>query len=930
MTAFLQSLTFATPLALAGLALLPLIWWLLRFTPPRPQTVRFPPLRLLLDLVNREEQPDKTPLWLMLLRLAIAALVILGVSSPAFAPGGIPGPGSAPLLIIVDNGWPAAKDWDRRRAKLIETLQEARVSNVPVSLATTVPESRPSDLSARDAAAALASAQTLEPVALTPDRPALLSRLQAEFGAAGALRIIWLSDGLDHGTAASFATGLRGLSNGGASVDVLVPEAASIPRVLSRPEIDGGRIRVTVMRAEALGPGTASIRAVAANGRTLADMPVAFGTGARSVDAGIELPIELRNEVQRLEIDGERSAAAVYLFDDRWRRKSAALMTGASIEDAQPLLSPLYYASRALEPYAEISEPADPGQLRDRLESGLSMLVLADIGVLSPDLMAMIDPWLQNGGLLLRFAGPRLAGAQDTLIPVTLREGGRSLGSALSWETPQSLQDFAGNSPFAGLARDAGVTVSRQVLAEPDASLPEKVWASLSDGTPLVTAERRGKGLIVLFHVTANADWSNLPLTGLFVDMMRRVLDLAPGAGGGASAGAQSAADLAAAFTPRRALAGTGDLADPLPDAQPIAARDIDGATPSPRHPAGLYTRGAVERSINLASGDTALTMIGDLPSGVARRSFEALPSLPFAPYLFAAAALLFLLDTAAAFMLGGGLQRLGRSGASAAVMLVLLLPSPPALAQDADDFAMKSTLETRLAFVLTGNADVDRVSDEGLRGLSAVLADRTSVIPGEPMGINLERDDIVFFPLLYWPVVPEAPLPSDTALARVDAFMKNGGTIVFDLRESGFAPDAFTGGGSAGTQALRALLGKLDIPPLEPVPADHVLTKTFYLMQDFPGRYDRGQLWVERLGGSEAGSGNADGVSSIIIGSNDYAAAWAMDSRGQPLYATVPGGERQRELSYRVGINLVMYALTGNYKADQVHVPALLERLGQ
>ncbi|MBC8036086.1 MAG: DUF4159 domain-containing protein, partial [Rhizobiales bacterium] len=207
-------------------------------------------------------------------------------------------------------------------------------------------------------------------------------------------------------------------------------------------------------------------------------------------------------------------------------------------------------------------------------------------------------------------------------------------------------------------------------------------------------------------------------------------------------------------------------------------------------------------------------------------------------------------------------------------------------------------------------------------------LNDRTSVEAGEPIGVNVERDEIVFFALLYWPVRDDAAVPSADALARIDAYMKNGGTIFFDLRENG--TDALTGNTSAAAESLRRMLAKLDIPALEPVPAEHVLTKAFYLMQTFPGRYDQGALWVERADTQGTSAGNADGVSSIIIGSNDYAGAWAMDPNGEPLYAVIPGTNRQREMAFRAGINIVMYALTGNYKADQVHVPALLERLGQ
>jgi hypothetical protein len=109
-------------------------------------------------------------------------------------------------------------------------------------------------------------------------------------------------------------------------------------------------------------------------------------------------------------------------------------------------------------------------------------MLVGDIGVLPQETAAMVTAWLERGGVLVRFAGPRLAGAQDGLIPVRLREGGRELGSALSWETPQGLQQFSEKSPFADCP--ISIRVTRQVLAEPDNELPEKIWASLEDGTP--------------------------------------------------------------------------------------------------------------------------------------------------------------------------------------------------------------------------------------------------------------------------------------------------------------------------------------------------------------------------------------------------------------------------------------------------------------
>ncbi|MCA3559863.1 MAG: DUF4159 domain-containing protein [Aestuariivirga sp.] len=925
----LSAITFGTPLALAALLLLPVIWWLLRFTPPRPETVRFPAIRLLLGLRNREEQPDKTPWWLLLLRLALAALVIIGVSHPLYAPGRTGALTRTPVLLVVDDSWAAAKDWDQRLAVMAEVLDDAAAGGATVTLATSTPELRPQALEPKSAADLQSRAAALQPRAFGPDRTGLLQRLDQAFGQQDALHVVWIADGIDDGKAQDFAAGLKKLAKGSATVEAIMPSMAQLPMALAAPRFEGGSIKVTVLRAPGGAARSVPVAATAGNGRSFGDVTVNFAAGATSAGGMIELPTELRNEVSRISVKDEHNAATTFLMDDRWRRKTVGLMSGTTAEGAEPLLAPLYYVSRALEPYAELSQPKDTAALKSLLDQGLSMLVLADIGVLPGEQQEMIARWVGKGGVLLRFAGPRFAGAQDSLVPVTLRAGDRSLGSALSWETPQPMQPFPGKGPFAGLASDPSVKVVRQVLAEPDSDLPGRVWASLGDGTPLVTARRDGKGLVVLFHVTANADWSNLPVSGLFVEMLRRVLDLAPAAGSGIKTEASSDAQ---AFAPFQALDGFGELISPSPDTRPIPAAQIDKLNPSPATPPGLYRRGEQERAINLTQEGTGLAAISALPAGIAQRALEPLPALPLAPYAFALAMLAFLADCCAALLLGGGLARLRQRRAATAALMALALAASwqPLRAQASDDFAMRGALETHLAYVKTGDAGIDGISEEGLKGLGEMLRERTSVNVGDPTGINIEKDELVFFPLLYWPVRAEATVPSDAALAKMDAYMKGGGTIFFDLRDDGASSDALSGGATAASEALRRILDKLDIPPLEPVPPSHVLTKSFYLLDRFPGRYDGGKLWVERSDSEGAATGNTDGVSGIIIGYNDYAAAWAMDVNGDPLYAAVPGTDRQREFAFRTGINIVMYALTGNYKADQVHVPDLLERLGQ
>ena len=250
------------------------------------------------------------------------------------------------------------------------------------------------------------------------------------------------------------------------------------------------------------------------------------------------------------------------------------------------------------------------------------------------------------------------------------------------------------------------------------------------------------------------------------------------------------------------------------------------------------------------------------------------------------------------------------------------------------DPRLIRAADEVALAYVVTGDPEIDEISAAGLRGISQVLAERTTVEPGEPIGLDLDRDDLSLLTFLYWPVSDDQPSPSPQAYVRLNHFLRSGGMILFDTRDGDIAGL----GGPDGTAALKRLAAPLDIPPLAPVPRDHVLTRTFYLLQDFPGRYQGRDIWAEAPPADAAAAEGVpfrslnDGVSPVVIGGNSWAEAWALDENGLPMFSVGSGldGERQREMAYRFGVNLIMYVLTGNYKSDQVHVPALLDRLRQ
>ena len=931
-------LSFAEPFLLLGLFSLPVLWWLLRVMPPQPRRIEFPPTRLLFDIAPKEETPARTPWWLTALRLLAATLVILAAAGPIWNPQtGLAG-SSAPLVILLDDGWSAAASWDTRIKAADELIANADSDRRGVAL---VPLSEPTrDITIMPAGTARVALRQLTPKPYSIDRVETLPALGRFLKATGDSEIAFLSDGTDTGRGPEFIEGL-GKTIGDRTLTI-VEGGTPAPLALVAAENAAAKMTVKVLRT---GGGIAAgiVRAIDQKGSPIGEARYTFAPRDSETEAAFDLPVELRNDIARLEISGERSAGAVQLLDKRWRRRAIGVVSGSTNDTAQPLLASTFYLTRALAPFADVrlADRGAPQQaITQFLDQKLPMIVLADVGTLSPEIRERISAWIEQGGVLVRFAGPRLAQADDDLLPVKLRRGERSLGGSLTWEKPQHLASFAADGPFAGLAVPKDITINRQVLAEPDAVLSTKSWASLEDGTPLVTGEHRGKGLVSLFHVSADMRWSDLPLSGSFVEMLRRIVDISgytsnPGAGVAGETTAETVA-------PLRTLDGFGIFGPPPSTAKPLPADFRDRATSD--HPPGFYGPADGPLAVNaLAAADRIAPL--DTSSLRARRaSYSNAEPRDLRGILLSSSLALFLIDAIVVAMMGAGIAALLRRRAAPAAMVLalalvsaaLVVPSP-SRAESNDDFALKAVTQTRLAYVVTGNADVDAIVKAGMAGLTLFLAQRTALEAGDPVGVDPAHDELAFFPLIYWPVVPGAPKPPQDAINRIDAYMKQGGTVLFDTRDAIEAPPGENGASQTpGMLTLREILSSLDIPELEPVPHEHVLTKTFYLLRDFPGRFTSGQTWVETLPrdeDDEAASKPArggDGVSPIIITSNDLAGAWALRPDGQPMLPLSPGEPKQREFAFRAGVNIVMYTLTGNYKADLVHAPALIERLGQ
>ena len=366
---------------------------------------------------------------------------------------------------------------------------------------------------------------------------------------------------------------------------------------------------------------------------------------------------------------------------------------------------------------------------------------------------------------------------------------------------------------------------------------------------------------------------------------------------------------------------GYGGLISPPAAVRPLSATDINKIIPSALTPPGIYGNGQTQYAFNIGTNLPKLKTANALPLGVTQNKYEKDYEINIMPYLLYTALVLFCVDWLLMIILSGSGSLFTRNIAKASLIFCFMaISTSPSHASEQSDILYSKGFY--LAYVKTGDQTLDALTHRGLESLSNTLQRRTSVEPDGVVGLNPETDTLSFFPLLYWAVSDTQVTYSDKAMQNIQYYLDHGGTIIFDTRDQNRSTTSRINTDNA--KALRRITASLNIPPIIPVPDDHVLSRAFYLLKDYPGRYSSGTLWVEKFSVS-----GRDNVSSVIIGSNDWAGSWA-DTHGRKSTFRFNRSKagRKNEMAMRFGVNLVMYALTGNYKADQVHIPHILKRL--
>jgi hypothetical protein len=855
-------MSWTSPLLLLALGLLPLLWWLMQLLPPAPQRIVFPALSLLPQQTQITAQ-NRLPWWLMALRVLLAACMILGLAGPSCRNTAV----STPALrqtIIVDTGWTAATRFAELRSLAAKAINQNSQSGSQIRLISTAASPAAQRLAASEwlsPALARQRLRTLEPMAWGGDRSAITA-----LPALGDTTLI--SDGLDPASARTLIAWAKTAGR----VRVMAASKQS-PAQIRRVRMTTAGLQVDVAQAASAQPRSLIVTAHQRDGSRVSMATAVFAAGKTAATVLIPLAPGARVRIAQLRITGETSSGGVYLLDASKARPYVGLASREG-DTPVPLRSADFYLQRALQTHADVTR----GDMDALLARGINMLLLPDYLPEQPTQRARLEQWVASGGVLLLFAGPRSQSLSNPLLPVALRPTTRSISGAMRWGKPASLGPWPEASPFAGLPIPPDITISQQWLAEPGTATATQSWARLTDSTPLVSAQSRGRGMIILFHTSANAAWSTLVLSGLFEQMLVRLLPFA-------AAMNDAGAPEAIRYQLEEAMNGYGELHPASTSLSVTALRLQHAQKASAAMPPGLYA--AAGRTAVLNTGGTIPDWISQY-DGAQQVEANNTSAVLFdgRPWLLAIALLLLLLDGLITLFLKGLLRW-------PLVLAALLLPVTAANA------APDGAFDVQLCAV-RGVADNDALA--GLQNLGTALKRRTAIVPGNAALISLQQRDLGLCTMLYWPITDATPMLNAATAQRVQRYMAQGGLLLID-----------SGWSSQGTVTLRRVLAALPLPRLEPLSAGHVMAKSFYLLERAPGGFDFSSLWLEA--NTLGASGN---TSDIIISQARLAAAW---------HSADP---QTQERALRLGINAVIYALTGTYKADQVHAAGLLERMAR
>ena len=872
---FNYSLQIISPLALFALIALPIIYIVSQFIPKTPKTNNFGAVFILKNLISTKPIPKQAPLWLKILRMIIAGAFVFACAMPI-----LQNPNSAQiisknLLIIIDDDVANANEFSQIKSEIKNYIdvESAKNNNLKIIVQNCNANILNPINNGQNAKNYI---DIISPKQILCDRENIIRALQ---GVNSNYRILYFSDNIEQKNDKQYFDILSRISGG----DLIIRRPNTNFALIEKANIEKNGLRINIVSK---GQFSQKITLYGENSKILTNHNVQNG------DNFIEIPQNILRLVQYIKIDGQNNAAANYIIDAFNRRP--LVFAPKPIASDHPLLSDAHFISSAMETIGDVKYYDGKFDLKHAPNA----IIFGDTENFDENDTNILTQYLKNGGTIIRFLGPKSLSKEESpffTAPINLDPHVLSTGFAVENITIAQLPK---NSIFSDIILPPKINIGQSILFK-SSNNDAKSLINLSDGAPLLSMREIGAGKLYMFHTSAAPIWSDIGLSNLQLAFLKRIVLQT-------SAKSIPANTLEAniILRPSIIIDANGQLTKTISGIKPFITPITTQTKVDNDHAAGIYEGNGASLVINAGTNIKELKP-QNFPKHQDFKSdnkFFALYS-----YLLVFGFLLFLIDNIIL-----NLPKLNFKKAisiiSALFLCVIFLPHETRAQENSDDI--------KLTYIITQDNITNEQAKSGLAGISQILRRRTNIEPSGIIGLDPSKDELSKHPIIYW-LLPKTSqsLPAE-AIQNLNKYMQNGGILFIDTRGLSMEPNR-------AQDILKTAVNGLKIPPLEKVPPEHVLKKTFYILQNFPGFYSNSSLWVQSAATTNYSAN--DGVSPIIISNGDMARAWAQRTTETGFDAI--NEDFAHELSLRVGINIYLYALTGQYKADQVHVRSLLER---
>ena len=897
MLEFFQNINFINPSALLGFILVPVLFIILKSFPPKPSRITFSSLFIIKKIKIDNSKILKYPIWLLLFRILILALVIAFFSEPYFKNKSFTNNQYKNYIIFLDSGWSASSKWGSYKNVILDIASEAEKNKSKLYLINTSRFER-DDLKffyKKENLAIYLNKLKPEPLQIKRINKNDLLFLKNKYSNLNTFALFSKFDSKDIEEQNKYLSSIKKIFP-----DVKIISPQNSITIIDKVDVKNEAIFIKLKRFGDLNTTKKiKINILGNNNEIFYNKIYKIPAGRNFIEIKEDLPIDLINRTHKIKLINESHAASVFYFDDANKQKRIAIVSDNSESNKNPLLSPNYYIKKALLDYKLIF-----GTLEEILTKNPNLIICSEDVKINDEYTEKINSWIEKGGILIRFSGPKSKKTNLFLSDKNIQKSIRTIGGDLSLSKKVSIKDFSKTNIFYGINTKNKIKFKKQLILYETENIKTLIF--LNDNTPLISAKDKKKGKIILFHVTANNDWSDLPFSSLFKDILNRILLFSE----------TPSFEISSPLKISKKIDQNGNLSSPDKIVYYNPLSDLKENYPNKKIPPGIYENNTISYAINLSGRLNLEPFYNNIDKQYQITNSYKNDSVELKKYILNLIVLFFLLDVFISILIKNNLNPFQIKYISKYFTLVIFI----SMLLEKNVASNELTNNIYFAYVSSKNLEVDEIVFKGLSALKAKVSERTAVEISGVRKINLKQDDIFYYPLIYWPFAePMEKLDKKTKI-KLKNYFDNGGVIFFDFFSNN---RKIISTSSQELTDIRSFLSFLDINELKQLSKNHTLTKSFYLLKNFPGRWNNKILLLDNKDLEIK-----DGVSSVILGFNSWASAWALDKNNYPLFPLAPSGEKQRELAYRFGINVLIYSLTGNYKSDQVHSKSILKRL--